>query len=85
MRTAARRLGRCNARNADRLRRRAAACVEQAFTWTKPAASSEIGVGNFEDLAASLSAFSATFEICRNDRSCSPRRSSQIADERGIP
>jgi hypothetical protein len=39
--------------------------VEQAFRWTKPAASSEIGVGDFEDLAASLFAFSATFEICR--------------------
>jgi hypothetical protein len=46
--------------------------VEQAFRWTKPAASSEIGVGDFEDLAASLFAFSATFEICRNDRSCVP-------------
>jgi hypothetical protein len=44
--------------------------VEQAFTWTKPSASSEIGAGDFEDLAASLFAFSATFEICRNDRSC---------------
>jgi hypothetical protein len=31
--------------------------VEQAFRWTKPAASSEIGVGDFEDLAASFVRF----------------------------
>jgi hypothetical protein len=58
--------------------------VEQAFRWTKPAASSEIGVGDFEDLAASLFAFSATFEICRNDRSCHTVNL-QIADEREVP
>jgi hypothetical protein len=45
--------------------------VEQAFRWTKPAASSEIGVGDFEDLAASLFAFSATFEIYHGE---SPNR-----------
>jgi hypothetical protein len=30
----------------------------------------EIGFGDFEHLAASLLAFPATFEICRNDRIC---------------
>jgi hypothetical protein len=30
----------------------------------------EIGFGDFEHLAASLFAFSATFEICRDDTIC---------------
>ena len=30
----------------------------------------EVGFGDFEHLAASRFAFSATFEICRDDRIC---------------
>jgi hypothetical protein len=36
----------------------------------KPGLKLEIGFGDFEHLVASLFAFSATFEICRNDRIC---------------
>jgi hypothetical protein len=48
----------------------------------KPAA--EIGFGDFEHLGASLFAFSARFEICRDDRIVG-RAKAQIADESGIP
>jgi hypothetical protein len=51
--------------------------VEQAFRWTKPAASSEIGVGDFEDLAASLFALSGTIGVVTTVNL-------QIADEREI-
>ena len=44
----------------------------------------EIGFGDFEHLAASLFAFSATFEICR-DVGDVGRANAQIADESGIP
>ena len=41
----------------------------------------EIGFGDFEHLMASLFAFSATFEICRDVG----RANAKIADESGIP
>ena len=41
-------------------------------------------LGDFEHLAASLFAFSARFEICRDDRIVG-RAKAQIADESGIP
>ncbi len=41
----------------------------------------EIGLGDFEHLAASLFAFSATFEICQDDRIVG-RADAQIASER---
>ena len=44
----------------------------------------EIGFGDFEHLAASLFAFSARFEICRDDRIVG-RAKAQIADESGLP
>src|SRR5260370_10519410 len=44
----------------------------------------EIGFGDFEHLAASLFAFSARLEICRDDR-IAGRVKAQIADESGIP
>ena len=44
----------------------------------------EVGFGDFEHLAASLFAFSARFEICRDDRIVG-RAKAQIADESGIP
>ncbi len=44
----------------------------------------EIGFGDFKHLAASLFAFSARFEICRDDRIVG-RAEAQIADESGIP
>jgi hypothetical protein len=44
----------------------------------------EIGFGDFEHLAASLFAFSATFEICRDDTICR-QGSCQKADDSGIP
>jgi hypothetical protein len=44
----------------------------------------EIGFGDFEHLAASLFAFSARFEICRDDRIVG-RAKAQIADKSGIP
>ena len=44
----------------------------------------EIGFGDFEHLAASLFAFSARFEISRDDRIVG-RAKAQIADESGIP
>jgi hypothetical protein len=68
----------------DELSERFAACLEEAFTWTKPSSSSEIGFGDFEDLAASVFAFSATFEICRNDRICRQGENAKIVDESGI-
>jgi hypothetical protein len=43
----------------------------------------QIGFGDFEHLAASLFAFSATFEICRDDRIVG-RANAQITDESGI-
>jgi hypothetical protein len=33
----------------DELSERFAACLGEAFTWTKPASSTEIGFGGFED------------------------------------
>jgi hypothetical protein len=44
----------------------------------------EIGFGDFEHLPASLFAFSATLEICRDDRILG-RANPQIADESGFP
>jgi hypothetical protein len=44
----------------------------------------DIGLGDFEHLAASLFAFSARFQICRDDRIVG-RAKAQIADESGIP
>ena len=43
--------------------------VTGSSVWPKPASNSKIGF-DFEHLATSLFAFSATFEICRNDRIC---------------
>jgi hypothetical protein len=53
-----------------------------APSWTK--LELEIGFGDFEHLAASPFAFSATFEICRDDRIVG-RANAQRADESGIP
>ena len=44
----------------------------------------EIGFGDFEHLAASLFAFSARFEICRDDRDCRQAKA-QIATRAGFP
>ena len=44
----------------------------------------EIGFGDFEHVAAPLFAFSARFEICRDDRIVG-RANAQRADESGIP
>jgi hypothetical protein len=44
----------------------------------------ETGFRDFEHLAASRFDFSATFEICRDDRIVG-RANAQIADESGIP
>jgi hypothetical protein len=41
----------------------------------------EIGFGDFEHLAASLFAFSAMVEICRDDRICRQGANAKIADE----
>jgi hypothetical protein len=43
----------------------------------------EIGFGDFEHLAASLFAFSAMVEICRDDWICRQRANAKIADESG--
>jgi hypothetical protein len=40
------------------------------FTWTKAGVELEIGFRDFEHLAVPFFAFSATFEICRDDRIC---------------
>ena len=40
------------------------------FTWTKAGVEVAIGFRDFEHLAASVFALSATFEICRDDRIC---------------
>jgi hypothetical protein len=53
--------------------------MRHARGWTKP-----IGFGDFEHLAASLFAFSARFEISRDDRIVG-RAKAQIADESGPP
>jgi hypothetical protein len=53
-----------------------------APSWTK--LELEIGFADFEHLAASPFAFSATFEICRDDRIVG-RANAHIADESGIP
>jgi len=45
----------------------------------------EIGFGDFEHLAASLFAFSAMVEICRDDRICRQGANAKIADESGFP
>ena len=42
----------------------------------------EIGFGDFEHLAASLFAFSATFEICRDDRICRQGKCRKCGRER---
>jgi hypothetical protein len=42
----------------------------------------EIGLGDFEHLAASPFALSATFEICRGDRSCHHGESPNSGRER---
>ena len=53
----------------DELGERFAAC-RGAFHMDKVGLAFEIGFGDFEHLAASLFASSATFEICRDDRIC---------------
>jgi hypothetical protein len=40
------------------------------FTWTKAGVELEIGFRDFEHLGVPFFAFSATFEICRDDRIC---------------
>jgi len=51
-----------------------------AFHMDKAGPELEIGFGDFEHLMASLFAFSATFEICRDVG----RANAKIADESGI-
>jgi hypothetical protein len=58
--------------------------VEQAFRWTKPAASSEIGVGDFEDLAAFCS-LSRQRSRSVETIGVVTAANLQIADEREIP
>ncbi len=66
----------------DRSRRRARRAI--CGTPGDGQAALEIGFGDFEHLAASLFAFSARFEICRDDRIVG-RAKAQIADDSGIP
>jgi hypothetical protein len=65
----------------DELGERFAACPGGAFHMDKAGPELEIGFGDFEHLMASLFAFSATFEICRDVG----RANAKIADESGIP